>query len=159
MPRPYIGPRLYHKPRNGTPDFWVIRDGEVEVSTGERDLERAKAVLAQYCQEKEIEATATPRVGQRKWPTTTIYFISTDEVPNYPIKIGVSDNGAEKRRQTLQNGCPYKLCVLASFVGSRGMEWELHRKFSAFRMEREWFARHDELMNYIATLSSVEEAA
>ena len=159
MGRPYAGPRLYQKPRRGKPDIWVIRDGEVEISTGCRDQEKAQKVIEEYCREKNVELTSTPRAGQRKWPSTTVYFISTDDVPNYPIKIGVSDNGAEKRMWTLQNACPYKLRVLASFVGDRSIELSLHRKFAAYRMEREWFARHDDLMDHIAALAQTKAAA
>lgn len=159
MPRPYIGPRLYQKERRGYPAMWVIRDGGVEVSTGHRDLEKAKAVLDRYCTEKGIEATVTPRTGQRKWPQTTIYFISTNDVPNFPIKIGVSDMGAERRMYVLQNACPYRLTVLASFVGDRNAERELHARFADHRLEREWFNRSAELLALIESLAEKEDAA
>lgn len=156
MARPYIGPRLYQRTRNGSAEHWRIRDGEIEVSTFHKDLDKAQKVLEAYCAEKGIPNQNTPKTGQRKYPETTIYFISTIDVPDYPIKIGISDMGAERRMNILQNASPYKLVVLASFKGDRNTERELHRRFAATRMEREWFARSLELLEYIAAIPTPE---
>lgn len=85
---------------------------------------------------------ATVTLGRPCW----IYFISTDEVPAYPIKIGLSFTGVEKRLRELQTGCPYPLTVLATVEGTPSYEWILHRELHPHRLNGEWFKRCPEVL-------------
>lgn len=80
----------------------------------------------------------------------TIYFISTDDVPRYPIKIGVtSDSDVQKRLATIQISCPYKLKVIATMDAPAETERFLHREFARERMQGEWFTRSRRLAAYL----------
>lgn len=92
-------------------------------------------------------AEKTPRVEASSRVT---YFVSTNAVPDYPIKIGLSTrNGLGLRMYNLQNACPYPLIVLKAVKATTWGEKALHRMFEEDRMEREWFARSPRLMALI----------
>lgn len=82
----------------------------------------------------------------------TVYFISTHDVPDYPIKIGITFGSVGKRLAALQTACPHRLSVLAAFPAPRKFEWFLHLDLRPHRMNGEWFRRSPEV------LAAVEEA-
>lgn len=87
-----------------------------------------------------------------KTPQGIVYFATTWEQENFPIKIGTTvSQGA--RFRALQNALPWRLEVLTTIDGGVKKEAELHRRFSNFRLEGEWFERHKDLMDYIASVT------
>jgi hypothetical protein len=82
-----------------------------------------------------------------------IYFISTNDVPDYPIKIGVTGVNFRKRFQTFQTTCPYRLEPIAIVEGDPAIEGVLHDEFAADRLMGEWYRRTDRLMGTIDLLA------
>lgn len=84
-----------------------------------------------------------------------VYFISTDDVPDFPIKIGkVLNNDVEARMAMLQCGMPYRLKVLGVEDGDWEREGNLHIAFAHVRIPGgEWFRRSPDLLKYIAKLN------
>lgn len=80
MPQPLKGPRLYLDPRRRT---WAIRDGDSFIRLGlmADQEERAKQALTTYTNRK-----------NRNRIERTIYFVTCD-MPDFPIKIGISNDG------------------------------------------------------------------
>lgn len=76
-----------------------------------------------------------------------IYFIQ-DEVTTH-IKIGFTDHPPEDRVAQLQTGSPSKLVLLASCVGDRSTEDELHERFKDARVHGEWFRPVPALLQFI----------
>lgn len=78
-------------------------------------------------------------LGRRKTPHRgkrgTIYFIRAGE----RVKIGFTQN-MDRRLSQLQLFFPERLEVVLTLPGSILMEHELHRRFAAHELEREWFA-------------------
>jgi T5orf172 domain len=77
----------------------------------------------------------------------TIYFISADDDL---IKIGYTTN-LSARLRSLRTAHPKELRILLVVPGSRDDEQELHRRFAAFRVGREWFSRCKPIGDYIAS--------
>ena len=73
-----------------------------------------------------------------------IYFIHHDG----HIKIGISARPWE-RLASLQTAHHAPLEMLAIMPGGRAEEIELHRHYSAFRVNREWFRDNENLRQYI----------
>jgi hypothetical protein len=63
-----------------------------------------------------------------------IYFIAADEL----VKIGHTTN-LSSRLRSLRTASPDELRILLVKPGTRGDEQDLHRRFSEFRISREWF--------------------
>lgn len=86
-----------------------------------------------------------------------IYFITSDDLPDYPIKIGYSDDrNVNSRPSGLQTGNPHKLFILGTKPGDWSREWMWHKVFESDRIEGgEWFRRSQRLMSAI---ENVEEA-
>ena len=80
-----------------------------------------------------------------------IYFVQMD-CPNGFIKIGVAVELAQ-RIDKLQNASPYGLNLVRVLPGGVTEERELHRRFAASHVRREWFRPTDDLVAFI------EEAA
>jgi len=76
-----------------------------------------------------------------------VYFIQ--ESGNNSIKIGFTENSAEKRMKTLQVGMPYKLSVLAVMEGDIKEEKRIQRRFLKSRLMGEWFENTPELIGFI----------
>jgi hypothetical protein len=79
---------------------------------------------------------------------TNIYFLRD---PDGAIKIGKAVD-VEKRIQALQSGNPRQLTTLLVVHAPRRLEFELHRRFEASRLQGEWFASSPELLDCIASL-------
>ena len=79
---------------------------------------------------------------------TNIYFLRD---PDGAIKIGKAVD-VEKRIQALQGGNPRQLTTLLVVQAPRRLEFELHRRFKALRLQGEWFASSPELLDCIASL-------
>jgi hypothetical protein len=95
------------------------------------------------------ERDARKRAGQVPSSyNTNIYFLRD---PDGAIKIGKAvDVG--KRIQALQAGNPRQLTTLLVVRAPRRLEFELHRRFEASRLQGEWFASSPELLDCIASL-------
>ena len=77
-----------------------------------------------------------------------IYFIETYENQTRLIKIGYSVN-PNKRRLTLQTGCPTSLKLLFQKNGTYKDEAALKRRFSRLKVRGEWFRVDQELKDFI----------
>jgi hypothetical protein len=82
-----------------------------------------------------------------------IYFISTNDVADYPIKIGVTGIDFRARFQLFQTTCPYRLEPIAIVEGDPSIERVLHVEFAADRLMGEWFKRTPRLMGAIDLLA------
>lgn len=69
------------------------------------------------------------------------------------IKIGWTQCLRE-RLATIQITCPYRLHVLGTIPGSRGVEASLHRQFAAHRAHGEWFRPARTLLAFIEAEAS-----
>ena len=67
------------------------------------------------------------------------------------VKIGKAKN-VTKRLKQLQTGSPLKLQVLHCF--DLDCEGDLHRHFASHRVNGEWFAKCDYIMEYLRSLSA-----
>jgi hypothetical protein len=71
-------------------------------------------------------------------PNEKIVYLITD---GYKLKIGTTTRkNLKKRLSTIQTGNPNKCRVLATIVGDREKEKELHDYFAKFRGNGEWFS-------------------
>jgi len=77
-----------------------------------------------------------------------IYFMSCDEVPQCPIKIGWSNN-PEERREHLSKGSPYPLKIIGMVHSPFEGEGLLHIHFAEERLHGEWFRRSSRLESWI----------
>lgn len=149
MPAKCHGPYLYlRKPHNGGA-VWIIRDRQKYISVSDiegHEMDKAQAALDLYRENLGLG----PDVKRDERPQQ-IYFASTDDVPDYPIKIGLTTEGrALFRMSNMQTACPYKLVMLALIpVFITGQEGMIHGLFAATRLQGEWFARSPELLGYI----------
>jgi len=71
-----------------------------------------------------------------------VYFIQCGSSKG-PIKVGVS-NDIDKRIETLQIGCPWRLKLIAKIKPNSDnhayyLEGQLHNKFKRHHMRGEWF--------------------
>ena len=138
MPRAALGPRLY---LDRTTERWIIRDGPRFIRTGTSVREEAAEKLREY------------RPGfteARHLLTGFVYFVSTDAVSDFPIKIGFSERLALVRLQSLRTGCPYPLQMIGNIPGTYQNESATHRYFAKDRLCGEWFKRSPELLAFIA---------
>lgn len=80
-----------------------------------------------------------------------IYFIQRPD--GGPIKIGKSIQPSVRRKAVeKKRGCVLR--CLGVMPGGIPEEGALHRRFSALRLEREWFRPESELTDFIATNAS-----
>lgn len=97
--------------------------------------EFSKQYIMKYIDERDRDIVTSP--------VCWVYFVQQGDRGS--IKIGVADN-IERRIKGLQTGSPHKLNLLAR-IGCGGrkqaydLENQLHRRFSSYRLEGEWFAR------------------
>lgn len=134
MGRPSLGARLYLDPNRRV---WVLRCGPKFMRTGfqEHQEEAARAVLTRFINKKNP-------LRQR-----TIYFVTCD-VTEFPIKIGMSSDLAERMRD-IRTSLPYEPVLLASFAGTSRNESAIHKQFEQLRIRGEWFRRDPALLAYI----------
>lgn len=80
-----------------------------------------------------------------------IYLIENTDTLEY--KIGLTKNSPEKRLKQLQTGSPAKLRLKASYRTNypHRLESILHRYYSPYRLEGEWFALSDGQVNDFLT--------
>jgi hypothetical protein len=76
-----------------------------------------------------------------------IYFVQM-QCPNGYVKIGVAVELAQ-RLDKLQNASPYGLDLIRVLPGGLKEERELHRRFAASHVRREWFRPTDDLMAFV----------
>lgn len=157
--RYYQGPYLQLYRRPPRQPVWIVRDFQRQISTGCREdqVEAAETFLKKYatCYNK----TLTPeKWSRRPWDkgatVGTIYFVSSEALSNFPIKIGIAYQPLDGRIKSLQNGSPYRLVILAKMPGTATGEADLHRRFRDHRLESEWFARTPELLNAIERINT-----
>lgn len=72
-----------------------------------------------------------------------VYFIEAGK--DGPIKIGVTADPLA-RLNDLQTGNPFKLKVIGAVSAGVEREAALHKELAAWRMEREWFQRSEEVL-------------
>ena len=79
-----------------------------------------------------------------------VYFISDGS----NVKIGATKNKLKKRFDSLQVGNARKLSLLAVHFTDQPFitEADYHRRYSAFRMQGEWFRINKYLITWIRTL-------
>jgi hypothetical protein len=76
-----------------------------------------------------------------------VYFVACgDDL----VKIGHTTN-LRSRLRSLRTATPKELRVLLVIPGARDLEQELHRKFEAHRVGREWFSRCDAIAEFISS--------
>lgn len=104
------------------------------------DAESCKPVYKGAVQRWHIGARAVCR----------LYFISAhpDDMPNAPIKIGISFH-PEARLAEMQKVSPARLVMLRVRQGGRTAERRYHEMFAADRLHGEWFKRSEPLMDLI----------
>ena len=83
-------------------------------------------------------------------PEVDCYFIGAEDGP---VKIGYTTK-LKSRLQSIQNGYPYKLRVLALARGGMFRERYYHRLFWERRLHGEWFERCPEIEAEIERLSA-----
>lgn len=74
------------------------------------------------------------------------------------IKIGFSKKPV-KRVSSLATGAPFECKLLGYWPGTVEQECELHQRFAAHRVHREWFEKTDEIIAFIAGPNMPEPAA
>lgn len=157
MPNPRKGPRLYLRKTPGLTPQWSIRDVGVfkRLPFGEHERDQADAALQAFIAERHPEGLDRSCFSVDDGHGF-IYFVSTDEIPDFPIKIGWTKRHDHLRLKQLQNGCPYRLKILAIVHALDHMESALHAKFKHLRMTGEWMRRAPDLMEYIDQLAGIE---
>ncbi|MDF0673749.1 MAG: GIY-YIG nuclease family protein [Nitrospira sp.] len=75
-----------------------------------------------------------------------IYFIKN--IVNGQIKIGYTDK-PNKRLAELQTGSTDKLVLIRAIEGDKTAEAELHSRFAVHRLQGEWFAPVQDLLDFI----------
>jgi hypothetical protein len=88
------------------------------------------------------------RSVRRKPEKPVVYFVQAE---NGLIKIGSTKRMAD-RLQSLCNGSPIALILLATVKGDRTFEFALHIKFAAHRQHGEWFLPHPDILAEIERL-------
>lgn len=76
--------------------------------------------------------------------TSYVYFIQEGDVG--PVKIGFTDRTITGRLNSLQHGNGRPLRFIGLQEGGRPEETRWHKRFHAFRLEREWFLASPELL-------------
>jgi hypothetical protein len=105
--------------------------------------------IRHYQRLKKRDSDARKRAGEVPSSyDTNIYFLRD---PDGAIKIGKAVD-VKKRIQSLQGGNPRQLTTLLVVQAPRRLEFELHRRFKASRLQGEWFASSPELLDCIASL-------
>jgi hypothetical protein len=149
MPRRVKPPRLYL--RRAIPGIrsavWVILDNRREVATTCRTDEegRAQEILIEYCEQMRRE-----KPKRETYYYGFVYFITIDDVRDYPIKVGYSEESVQGRLNGLQTGCPR---VMGEISGTVDTEKAILIRFARQRMEGEWLRRSPALMEFIKTIT------
>lgn len=78
-----------------------------------------------------------------------VYFLKAGPF----VKIGKATGRPDARIRDLQTGCPYPIRLVAHVCGGLREEYELHRRFAAFREHGEWFRYEGMLAEYVQTIA------
>lgn len=78
-----------------------------------------------------------------------VYFIQQGD--DGPVKIGSTTGPVKNRLRTLRTSSPHHLVLRLVLSGTSRTETELHHRFAALRMEREWFRPAPELLTFMAS--------
>lgn len=92
----------------------------------------------------EARKTPTPTARTPTGADSYVYFIQCGGL----VKIGVATD-VRGRLATLQTGNPAELRLLLCIPGDKNLENELHARFYAYSVEREWFHLSDEIKSFI----------
>lgn len=116
-----------------------------------RPCSSKRADGTRYCRrhKKQREQDASVIAGSRRqaamfrklWPgksPTHVYFVQCDDGMQRPVKIGIALD-IKTRIGEMQVGSPHPIRLLASFVGAREVEQQLHRVLAEHRIQGEWF--------------------
>lgn len=153
MPQRSKGVRLWLRRERGRDSVWVIRHGDRQVRTG--CLERHKAAAQTALEQYRIKISE----GQPSAPEAVIYFVSSDALPDFPIKIGIALQRLRSRLAALQSASPWPLVVLATIPGNIEDEARFHRQFKADWIRGEWFRRTPELLGLIGRIAHLRADA
>lgn len=82
-----------------------------------------------------------------------VYFLGAGPF----VKIGQARMSPQRRIKQLQTGCPYPIELLAWLPGGRERERALHRRFSQWRAQSEWFHATEEILAYVADIKAGRE--
>jgi hypothetical protein len=115
----------------------------------ERQIEIYSPMIVSANLYKESLPSRIQETVEREWeqlplPISYVYFIQG--VNGGPIKIGHSAN-PQRRLKDLRTSQPLR--ILATMMGGRKKENELHRLFSSSRTHGEWFEPTRELLSFI----------
>jgi len=84
-----------------------------------------------------------------------IYFI--EESGTGAIKIGLTGD-IKKRKSGIKSSTPHQLRVLGVMMGDIQDEAELHKKFSQYNIQGEWYRPEPELLAFIKTICQQQHA-
>ncbi len=123
---------------------WYVMMGGRQIALG-RDQTLAQEKFHRLRESLGFKENPSPRkirlpTKKKHSITTFIYFVQDVETKN--IKIGITES-PKQRLGTLQSGNANELILLGAIRGLPGDEFDLHRKFSEFRIRGEWF-RYDQ---------------
>lgn len=135
MARSTKGPRLYF---DRIREKWIIRDGKQFHRLPVSSHEEATNILQDYL--KKIAAR------EKGCKNGTIYVIGLN---NY-AKIGFTSIELSERIKYLKISMPENPIILGQFPGTTDDELTLHRRFSAYRANGEWFHVQGDLAAWIA---------
>jgi hypothetical protein len=170
--QPLKPPRLWmRKPRvtrDGVPHrgVWMILDRGRHIATGAVEGESAAAeeafrnyVAAHYPNGFGVSRDPLDVLSPENPGDPVVYFVTSDDVQDHPIKIGFSRRDVQMRRlQQLNRGFPYELHVLATIkVAGLSDERAWHERFAHLRLRGEWFKRDESLLKAIR--ESIESLA
>lgn len=100
-----------------------------------------------------ITVSSSPLISrqgrERNLQTGMRFVYCIEAVSSHRIKIG-SAADPKRRLDGMQTACPEELRLLATCLGSRELEVELHERFAEYRIRGEWFNDCPEIRNFIA---------
>lgn len=76
-----------------------------------------------------------------------IYLIKAEETNLY--KIGYTAGKSKNRIKAMQTGCPHKLLVVEEVAGAVEKEKWLHKSFSEYRKQGEWFEFDEQIIDSV----------
>jgi hypothetical protein len=110
------------------------------------NTERQRQTYEKY--KKQQAAYQRARIASYRDGIERVYFIHAVGLDR--IKIGYSSRDPRWRLHCMETGSPDELRLLGWVRGTRTLEMQLHDRFAASRVRREWFQASPELWAYIA---------